>query len=227
MEEKMKNQYYFFVLLILLISCSDCISMDDCTRKKKLEINENSTVVCFGDSLTYGHGADKIEDSYPMIIQKWIKIPVINAGINDATTEIAKNRFNKDVLEKNPVIIIFNFGGNDIYNSNPQLSIKQIESNFKYMFDQIDFNKTDVFLLRYYNNQMRFLDVFFSFDRMLDRLEKHYDVKIIRDIWKGVWGHEEMKYNMTHPNSKGYKIIAQNVFQEIKTSLEYNNLLIE
>jgi lysophospholipase L1-like esterase len=91
----------------------------------KLKINENSTIVCFGDSITYGHGADSIETSFPMILQKRINIPVINSGVNKDTTADGVKRIQKDVLDYNPVIVLIHFGGNDLYYPIKKISIKK------------------------------------------------------------------------------------------------------
>lgn len=71
---------------------------------KKLTITETSTIVCFGDSLTYGNGADPETESWPAVLQESVNIPVINSGINDDTTLDGVNRFQTDVLDHNPAI---------------------------------------------------------------------------------------------------------------------------
>jgi lysophospholipase L1-like esterase len=193
---------------------------------KKLEIKENSTIVCFGDSITYGHGADSIETSFPMILQERINIPVINSGVNSDTTADGLKRIERDVLEYNPVIVLVYFGGNDLYYLKKRLSMNKIEKNFKEMIRILDNGDRGIYLIRFFNNQMRFWDFFFRFDRMLGRIQKEYpNIRIIKNIWEGVWGKREYKYDYTHPNSKGYKIIANNIYNEIKDVLEYNNLV--
>jgi lysophospholipase L1-like esterase len=195
-------------------------------KPKKLEINGKSTIVCFGDSITYGYGADSIETSFPMILQERINIPVINSGVNSDTTADGLRRIEGDVLEYNPIIVIIYFGGNDLYYRKKRLSINKIENNFKEMIQILDNGNREIYIIRFFNNQMRFWDFFFRFDRMLDRIQKEYpNVRIMKNIWEGVWGKREYKYDYTHPNSKGYKIIANNIFSEIKDVLEYNNLV--
>ena len=198
-----------------------------CFAESKPEnINENSTIVCFGDSLTYGHGANSETESWPALLQKRVKIPVINSGRNDDTTADGILRFDEDVIFHNPAVVIFDFGGNDIFSLKKKLSYKQIEANFRTMLDKLDLSKTKVYIMRFYNNQMRFFDIFGSFDRMLKRLEKDYDVTIIWDAWSGAWGHKDCKFDMTHCNAKGYKIMEQNIFNVLEPFLRENDLLI-
>lgn len=195
-------------------------------ESKFVNISENSTIVCFGDSLTYGHGANSETESWPALLQKRVKIPVINSGRNDDTTEDGILRFDKDVIFHNPAVVIFDFGGNDIFSLKKKLSYKQIEANFRTMLDKLDKTKTQVYIMRFYNNQMRFFDIFGSFDRILKRLEKDYDVTIIWDAWSGAWGHKDCKFDMTHCNAKGYKIMEQNIFNVLEPFLKENDLLI-
>lgn len=195
-------------------------------ESRSVNIDENSTIVCFGDSLTYGHGANSETESWPALLQKRVKIPVINSGRNDDTTEDGILRFDEDVILHNPAVVIFDFGGNDIFSLKKKLSYKQIEANFRTMLDKLDLSKTKVYIMRFYNNQMRFFDIFGSFDRMLKRLEKDYDVTIIWDAWSGAWGHKDCKFDMTHCNAKGYKIMEQNIFNVLEPFLKENDLLI-
>lgn len=195
-------------------------------ESKPVNIDENSTIVCFGDSLTYGHGANSETESWPALLQKRVKIPVINSGRNDDTTADGILRFDEDVILHNPAVVIFDFGGNDIFSLKKKLSYKQIEANFRTMLDKLDISKTKVYIMRFYNNQMRFFDIFGSFDRMLKRLEKDYGVTIIWDAWSGAWGHKDCKFDMTHCNAKGYKIMEQNIFNVLEPFLKENDLLI-
>ena len=52
------------------------------------------TIVCFGDSLTYGTGAAKGMD-YPSQLSKLIGVEVINAGVPGDTTAKALSRINE------------------------------------------------------------------------------------------------------------------------------------
>ena len=195
-------------------------------ESRSVNIDETSTIVCFGDSLTYGHGANSETESWPALLQKRVKIPVINSGRNDDTTKDGILRFDEDVIFHNPAVVIFDFGGNDIFSLKKKLSYKQIEANFRTMLDKLDLSKTKVYIMRFYNNQMRFFDIFGSFDRILKRLEKDYDVTIIWDAWSGAWGQKDCKFDMTHCNAKGYKIMEQNIFNVLEPFLRENDLLI-
>ena len=220
-ETCMRNNVSFIFFLVVFTGLFPCFA-----ESRSVNIDENSTIVCFGDSLTYGHGANSETESWPALLQKRVKIPVINSGRNDDTTADGILRFDEDVILHNPAVVIFDFGGNDIFSLKKKLSYKQIEANFRTMLDKLDLSKTKVYIMRFYNNQMRFFDIFGSFDRMLKRLEKDYDVTIIWDAWSGAWGHKDCKFDMTHCNAKGYKIMEQNIFNVLEPFLKENDLLI-
>jgi lysophospholipase L1-like esterase len=110
--------------------------------------------------------------------------------------------------------------------STKEIEHKKIENNFKEMIKLLDNRNVEIYIVRFFNDEMRFLDIFYRFDRMLNRIQKEYpNVRIIKNIWEGVWGKKEYKYDLSHPNSKGNIIIANNIFNEIKDVLEYNNLI--
>lgn len=78
-----------------------------------------TTIVCFGDSLTYGCGvasninyADRLERFLPQYYPA-IAWQVINSGVNGDTTREARARLQKDVLRYNPNIVFILFGSND------------------------------------------------------------------------------------------------------------------
>lgn len=231
------KRVYFSLLLVtaLFMGCATQAGTDPAgftseeleSRILDLEISDNSTVVCFGDSLTYGHGLDVETESWPALLQKRVNIPVINAGIDDNTTEDAVARFDDDVLSKNPAIVIFDFGGNDIYLPKKKVSYANIEKNFRTMLDQLDLENTQVYLMRFYNDEMKFLDPFGKFDRILMRLEEDYPVIVIWDAWSGAWGHKDYKLDFTHCNAEGYKIMEQHIFDVIEPCLERNGLIKE
>jgi acyl-CoA thioesterase I len=73
-------------------------------------------IVCFGDSLTAGYGADP-GHSYPDYLQQILDshgyhYRVVNKGVSGNTTKDGVGRL-KDVLATHPEIAVVEFGGND------------------------------------------------------------------------------------------------------------------
>jgi acyl-CoA thioesterase I len=70
-------------------------------------------IVCFGDSLTRGHGAEP-EESYPAVLARLLGRDVLNRGRDGETSESALERLDEDVLSLSPSTVIITLGGNDM-----------------------------------------------------------------------------------------------------------------
>ena len=78
-----------------------------------------TTIIGFGDSLTYGYGVD-INTSYIDRLDKYMPLyypsiswNIVKKGVNGDNTKGALKRLKKDVLDLNPNIVIILFGTND------------------------------------------------------------------------------------------------------------------
>ena len=68
-------------LLLLLLF----IFMASCAKQKIRNMDSDGTgIICFGDSITFGHGV-KPEESYPSRLARMVKVPVLNAGLDTDT----------------------------------------------------------------------------------------------------------------------------------------------
>src|SRR4051812_25305794 len=74
--------------------------------------SRGTNLIAFGDSLTAGYGAAPGED-YPSRLSALLGKPVVNAGVSGDTTEAALARLDRDVLARDPRIVIVGLGGND------------------------------------------------------------------------------------------------------------------
>ena len=70
---KIIHQTFCLWLLIFLTACGD--------PTPQLErLPDDTVILAFGDSLTYGTGANK-EESYPSVLENTINRKIINAGV--------------------------------------------------------------------------------------------------------------------------------------------------
>ena len=110
----MKRINLGFLVIILSIALSGCVKQEI----KNLHAKGNS-IICFGDSITFGYGANPGED-YPTALGKMTKLSVINAGVDGDTSFAALERLKQDVLSKNPRLVIVEFCGNDFLKKIPR-----------------------------------------------------------------------------------------------------------
>ena len=119
------------LLVIVLLSYSVTVLIG-CAKKEIKNIDSKGTnIVCFGDSITFGYGANPGED-FPHVLSGITNIPVINSGLDGDTSETALRRLEIDVLDRDPLLVIIEFGGNDFLRKMPlEETIKKMEVRLK------------------------------------------------------------------------------------------------
>ena len=113
-----------FVLLLFLFSLVGCTSG---TRLAPLP--PEATVLCFGDSLTYGTGAES-GNSYPDELGRLIGRTVVNVGIPGETSGEALARLPGELDRTQPKLLILCSGANDILR---HLDLNQAAANLREM----------------------------------------------------------------------------------------------
>jgi len=90
------------------------------------------TIVCIGDSLTYGYGVHA-KDAWPYIVAKETGITVINRGENGDTTAEMLGRFYDDVILEEPEWVFLMGGTNDVMMG---VSVDFVLENISLMIDK-------------------------------------------------------------------------------------------
>lgn len=72
------------------------------------------SIVCIGDSLTFGYGV-KEKESWVSILSKKIEEKIISKGIPGNTTTEMKERFIEDVVNYKPSKVLIMGGTNDVF----------------------------------------------------------------------------------------------------------------
>jgi acyl-CoA thioesterase-1 len=202
------------IVLALALLGFSLIAQQGCAKRAIRNIDSNGTsIICFGDSVTFGYGASPGED-YPAILAKKTKIPVINAGLDGDTSSEALKRLKSDVLDRDPRLVIIEFGGNDFLRKIP---IETTTDNISKMIDQIHSRGAMVaiadisagLLLRDYHPAVY-------------KLAKKKEAIFIPSLFSGILTNPNLKSDFIHPNSEGYKIIAQRVYKVIMPYLNKN-----
>lgn len=162
------------------------------------------TIVCFGDSLTYGTGAGTGMD-YPSQLSRLIERPVINAGVPGDTTARALHRLERDVLAKSPDVVLITLGGNDLKNG----VAKDIAfENLKKIVEALQEQGARVII-----GGLKFPLRDRGFGRAYRKLADETGASLIPNILEGIFGNRDLMSDPIHPNDKGYKIMAER-FQE-------------
>jgi acyl-CoA thioesterase-1 len=167
-------------------------------------------IICFGDSLTYGTGADPGMD-YPSQLSRMIGRSVINAGVPGDTTDIALQRLERDVLSRSPRIVIITLGGNDLKN---RLSKEEAFQNLKRIIEAIQAKDALVIVggidLPLWGS---------AFAVSYQEVCSQTGAILVPNVYKGIWGHHDLMSDPIHPNSQGYTIMAQRFYDALKPYL--------
>jgi lysophospholipase L1-like esterase len=201
-----KSRLYLFILIALILSCSP-------SPKVKNIDSQGKNIICFGDSITYGKGATPGND-YPSLLAKKLNIPVINAGVNGDTTRGALKRLKRDVLDKDPLLVIIELGANDYLKG---ISIEETLSNLEKMIKEIQAKGAMVAITEIHSG--------FFLRRLaigVKKLAKRYKALYIPNILEGILGNKDLCSDPFHPNDKGYELIAERVYEKIKPILDVN-----
>ena len=172
----------------------------------KTESVPYGTIICFGDSLTFGTGADPGLD-YPSQLSKMILKPVINAGVPGDTTARALKRFQRDVLSKSPDLVLITLGGNDLKNG----VAKDIAfRNLKRIVEKIQGQGARVIV-----GGLKFPLRDRGFARGYEDLADQTGAVLIPDIYKDIMGNRDLMSDPIHPNGNGYKVMAQRFLEAL------------
>jgi len=118
---------------------------------------QTKTIVAFGDSITAPRKnvftySDLIREEFQ---KKHLDVKVVNAGVPGNTTAMAKERFEKDVLARDPDLVIIQLGTNDsavdVWKKPPatesRVSIKEYEQNLREFIAKLKERKAKIILV--------------------------------------------------------------------------------
>lgn len=198
----------YLLLITVLTGCAE--------RPVKNLDSRGKNIICFGDSITFGYGVGQGED-YPSTLRKMVGLPVINAGVDGDTSSEALSRFQADVLDKEPLLVIIEFSGNDFLRQIPK---ETTASNIKEMIRRAQAKKAMVAVVDV--SAGLFLR---DYRVLLNSLADEEGAIFVPGALSGIITNPCMKSDFIHPNANGYKIIAHRVYRKIMPSLNRNALM--
>lgn len=167
---------------------------------------KGSSIICFGDSITFGYGANPGED-YPTALEKMVKLPVINAGVDGDTTFAALERLENDVLVKSPRLVIVEFCGNDFLK---KISREDTVKNLARIIGRIQDTGAMVALVDISAGMF-----FKEYRQAFKKLAHEKKAIFIPAVLSRIITNPSMKSDFLHPNGRGYKIVANRIHQAI------------
>ncbi|MFH0855682.1 MAG: GDSL-type esterase/lipase family protein [Candidatus Omnitrophota bacterium] len=207
-RNKLKIAAFFGFTVIIVFLALNVFSK----REIKNINSKGESVICFGDSITFGYGVGPGED-YPTSLRKLLSNSVvINAGVDGDTSVEGVNRIQADVLDKNPRLVLIEFTGNDFLKKVPMAATIR---NIRKMIEDIQSQgamaavvdvSAGLFLIEY---RLR-----------LFILARQTNSIFIPEVLKGILTNPSMKSDFMHPNKNGYEIVAKKVYLGIRGYLK-------
>lgn len=163
-----------------------------------------NTLVCFGDSLTYGTGAAKGMD-YPAQLSRLLGEPVVNLGVPGDTTAGALARIDQ-VLKLEPRLVFLTLGGNDLKNG---VAREAAFANLRAIVSQLQQAGALVVIG---GIQVPMLGR--GFGDAYQRLARETGALLLDNVFDGIMGNASLMSDQIHPNDQGYAILARR-FQQL------------
>jgi acyl-CoA thioesterase-1 len=167
----------------------------------------DGTIVCFGDSLTYGTGASEGMD-YPSQLSRMLGRAVINAGVAGDTTARALKRLQDDVLSRSPDLVLITLGGNDLKNG---IASDAAFANLKTIVESIQRSGAVVVI-----GGLSFPMWDRGYGKAYRELADQTGAILIPDILDGIMGDRTLMSDPIHPNDAGYARMAERFYHALQ-----------
>ena len=206
---------------ILIFFCSFC-------SKKTTK-----TIVCIGDSLTECGGLGGRYTDY--LKQRLPGHFIINKGIGGDTIAGGRQRFERDVLQFEPYIVVIELGANDYWQM--KRSIEELKYDLEHMVKQcsdknikvviascFEKEKDETFLqqkAKEIGNELQRAKYALAIGKMETEIVKKYNCFYVPNIQVDIKPNTQSKFwkDRNHPSNLGNKFVAKRIFTELKKAL--------
>ena len=177
-----------------------------CAREQRLDALPAETVVlAFGDSVTYGTGANRGEN-WPTLLAATSGWRIVNAGVPGDTAEAAKSRLPALLDEHKPRLVLIELGGNDFLRRRASSAIKQ---DLQSMIEEIRRAGAQPVLIGI--PELSLLAVLAhkpSDAAIYTEISKELRVPLVSSALSDVLARPELCADQIHPNAAGYRQMA-------------------
>lgn len=192
----------------LLVPVFAIAALSGCGSGPKLEkLDPGAVVLAFGDSLTFGTGANP-EESYPAALERAIGRKVVNAGVPGEISEAGLKRLPEVLEEVKPKLLILCHGGNDFLQ---RLDDARATANIRAMIQLARAQGIQVVLMATPKPGIPP-----SVPAFYEEMAKEFGIPFEDGIVKSVLIDSSLKSDLVHPNAKGYALMAETMAKKLK-----------
>ena len=197
-------------LFLLMLAIIIFAGVTACSSKPKLSpLAADAVILAFGDSLTFGTGAEPAE-SYPAVLEKMIGRRVVNYGVPGEVTAEGLLRL-PDVLEREkPALILLCHGGNDQLR---HLNLQQASGNIREMIRLARKANAAVVLIA-----VPAPGLSLSPPPLYREIAKEMSVPLEEKTLPDIIADNSLKSDLIHPNAAGYRRLAESIAALLRKS---------
>ena len=192
-------------LLLLAVALAGCGG----SSPKLSRLPADAVVLAFGDSLTFGTGAQP-EASYPAVLEKLIGRKVDSAGVPGEVSAAGLARLPAALDEHQPALLILCHGGNDFLR---KLGEAQAAENLRAMIRLARQRGIDVALIAVPKPGL-----LPSPPDFYAEIAKEFGLPYEDAALTAILRDRELKSDIAHPNARGYAKLAEAVAALLKKS---------
>ena len=181
-----------------------------CGQQAKLpRLAQDAVVLAFGDSLTYGTGANE-EESYPAQLARLTGRPVVREGVPGEVSAAGLQRLPAALDEHRPKLLLLCHGGNDFLR---RQSKEQAAENVRAMIRLARDRGIDVLLIG--TPEIGFT---LTPPEFYGGIAKQFGIPYEGEVLTKILRDGSLKSDQIHPNAQGYRLMAERVAELLRKS---------
>ena len=190
-----------FAALLLVSACGQ--------HPKLPPLATDAVVLAFGDSLTYGTGANE-EESYPAQLTRLAGRRVVREGVPGEVSEAGLARLPAMLDEHRPRLLLLCHGGNDFLRRLPK---DKAADNVRAMIRLAKDRGIDVLLIGTPEAGITLTPPDFYAN-----IAKQFGIPYEGDVLTKILRNGDLKSDQVHPNARGYRLMAERVAELLRKS---------
>jgi acyl-CoA thioesterase-1 len=211
----------FALALVVALGCEEPEPESAPGKPPSPDRSVEPKIVALGDSLTAGFGIG-LDEAYPAVLQKLLDergydYEVVNAGVSGDTTAGGVRRLDWVLEGRNVAVLILALGANDGLRG---LSPSQMKRNLADVIERAKARGIQV-LLAGFEAPRGSKDLYVrEFVSAFPELALEHRVALLPSFLEGVAGVAELNQDDgKHPNARGARVLAENVFDALEPLL--------
>ena len=181
-----------------------------CGQQVKLApLAPSAVLLAFGDSLTYGTGANE-DESYPAQLARLSGRRVVREGVPGEVSEAGLARLPGVLDEQRPQLLPLCHGGNDFLRRLPK---EQAAENLRAMIRLAKSRGIDVLLIGTPEPGFTLTPAAFYAE-----IAKEFRIPYEGEVLGKILRDGSLKADQVHPNARGYRLMAERVYELLKKS---------